>query len=118
MNFCSSENTLKKEIKDQILLALGHVEKAIGKRFSDKENPLLLSVRSGARVSMPGMMDTILNLGLNQQTLGGLIKQTGNEWFCRDTYRRFIQMYANVVMGLDMALLQSALKEIKKEKGG
>ncbi len=87
---------LKQEVEEN----MKRVEKEIGSGFGDSNNPLLMSVRSGARASMPGMMDTVLNLGLNEQTLKGLSKKTGNEWFVWDSYRRFIQMYGDVVMGL------------------
>ena len=117
MDFNKRENTLQDEIKNQILKTLSCVQMATGKKYNSNEHPLLLSVRSGAKVSMPGMMDTILNLGLNEKTLNALIKETGNEWFCRDTYRRFIQMYANVVLGLDMSLLEKALRDMKKARG-
>ncbi|HQO41255.1 MAG TPA: PEP/pyruvate-binding domain-containing protein, partial [Spirochaetota bacterium] len=80
--------------------AMKKTEKIMGRRFGDPENPLLVSVRSGARVSMPGMMDTVLNLGLNDATVKGIIKRSGNERFGWDSYRRFIQMYGDVVMGL------------------
>ncbi len=85
-------------LEDDVAAALRRVERALGKRFGDTENPLLLSVRSGARVSMPGMMDTVLNLGLNDQTVAGLAAQSGNEHFAWDSYRRFVQMYADVVL--------------------
>ena len=88
------------ELKDQLAAGLAHIEKVMGKKFNDPENPLLLSVRSGARVSMPGMMDTVLNLGLNDTTVKGLIKVSGNERFAYDSYRRFVQMYGDVVLGL------------------
>ena len=90
---------LVNEVKEN----LAKVEKAMGSKFGDAENPLLLSVRSGARVSMPGMMDTVLNLGLNNEILQGLIKKTNNARFAWDSYRRFIQMYANVVMDVNAA---------------
>jgi pyruvate,orthophosphate dikinase len=89
-----------KEIKAQVLSALGKVEKEMGAKFGNSENPLLLSVRSGARASMPGMMDTILNLGLNDETVQGLIRKTNNPRFAYDSYRRFVQMYGDVVLGL------------------
>ncbi|MCX6112445.1 MAG: pyruvate, phosphate dikinase [Proteobacteria bacterium] len=104
---------LIKEIKD----AVAKVEKSIGKKFGDSEKPLLVSVRSGARVSMPGMMDTVLNLGLNETTLVGLIKAYNNERFVYDSYRRFIQMYSDVVMGMDSDILEHILTDIKKRKG-
>lgn len=89
-----------KELKLQVRAALAKMEKEIGKKFGDKNDPLLVSVRSGARASMPGMMDTILNLGLNDDTVYGLIEMTGNERFAYDSYRRFVQMYGDVVMDL------------------
>lgn len=89
-----------KELKDQVLKALAKVEKEMGAKFGDKENPLLVSVRSGARASMPGMMDTILNLGLNDETVEALAKKTNNPRFAYDSYRRFVQMYGDVVLGL------------------
>jgi len=88
------------ELYDQVEEGIDHIEKVMGKKFNDPENPLLISVRSGARVSMPGMMDTVLNLGLNDTTIQGLIKTSGNERFAWDSYRRFVQMYGDVVMGL------------------
>lgn len=93
--------TVAPEIVDQIFDALEKTEAAAGKRFGDAENPFLVSVRSGARASMPGMMDTILNLGLNDETIVGLARLTGNERFAFDSYRRFIQMFSDVVMGIE-----------------
>ncbi|RKY58450.1 MAG: pyruvate, phosphate dikinase, partial [Candidatus Latescibacterota bacterium] len=87
-------------LEEQVNEALARVEEIMGQKFGDPENPLLVSVRSGARVSMPGMMDTVLNLGLNDETVQGLIRQTGNERFAYDSYRRFVQMYGDVVLGL------------------
>lgn len=89
-----------KELKSQVLAALSKVEKEMGAKFGDSENPLLISVRSGARASMPGMMDTILNLGLNDESVQGLIRKTNNARFAYDSYRRFVQMYGDVVLGL------------------
>lgn len=89
-----------KELKEEVLKALKKVESVMGAVYGDNENPLLVSVRSGARVSMPGMMDTVLNLGLNDKTIKGLIHQTKNARFAYDAYRRFVQMYGDVVMGL------------------
>lgn len=86
--------------KDQVLEGLRNTEEVMGAKFGDTENPLLLSCRSGARESMPGMMDTVLNIGLNEETVAALIKQSGNEHFAWDSYRRFIQMYGDVVLGL------------------
>ena len=97
--------------------ALRHVERTVGKGFGDPDDPLLVSVRSGAAISMPGMMDTLLNLGLNDQTVEGLAKVSGDERFAWDSYRRFIQMYGDVVLGLDHGLFEEAL-EIAKEDNG
>jgi len=92
------------------------LEEKTGKHLGDINNPLLVSVRSGAAISMPGMMDTVLNLGLNDETVNGLIKRTGDERFCYDTYRRFIQMFGNVVLGISHGCFEDALNDIKKEK--
>ncbi len=108
---------LPKELRQQVLDALERVEKTIGLKFGDSEVPLLFSVRSGARVSMPGMMDTVLNLGLNDDTVRGLIKMSGNERFAYDSYRRFVQMYADVVMGVDAHALEEELEGLKRAKG-
>lgn len=96
--------------------AIAKVEKSTGKKFGDSSNPLLVSVRSGSRVSMPGMMDTVLNLGLNETTLSGLIKASNNERFVYDSYRRFIQMYSDVVMGMDSDTLEHILTDMKKKR--
>ena len=93
-------NSYPKALAAQVDAALGRLEKAMGKKFGDAKDPLLVSVRSGARASMPGMMDTVLNLGLNDITVEGLAKKSGNERFAWDSYRRFVQMYGDVVMGL------------------
>jgi len=98
--YYGNKNKYPKELKDQVLSALKKVETAMGAKFGDAENPLLVSVRSGARASMPGMMDTILNLGLNDTTVQGVIKKTNNPRFAYDSYRRFVQMYGDVVLGL------------------
>ncbi|WP_287941562.1 pyruvate, phosphate dikinase [Sphingopyxis sp.] len=96
---------------------IAHIEGITGKRFGDAANPLLVSVRSGARVSMPGMMDTVLNLGLNDATVAGLSEASGDPRFAWDSYRRFIQMYADVVMGLDHAEFEEVLEIAKEDKG-
>ncbi len=88
------------ELMEQVKDGVAHIENVMGKKFNDPVNPLLLSVRSGARVSMPGMMDTVLNLGLNDKTIKGLIEASGNERFAYDSYRRFVQMYGDVVLGM------------------
>ena len=105
------------ELRDEVAQGIAHIEAVTEKRFGDPENPLLVSVRSGARVSMPGMMDTVLNLGLNDQTVEGLAKKAGDERFAWDSYRRFIQMYADVVLELDDGAFEEAL-EIAKEDNG
>ncbi len=100
-----------KGLDDAVKKNLETLEKTIGKTFGDKENPLLVSVRSGAKISMPGMMDTVLNLGLNDETVQGLIAASGNERFGWDAYRRFIQMFSNVVLGMDMEPFNEILEE-------
>lgn len=105
------------EINDQIFAALKKMEQETGKVFGDKHNPLLVSVRSGARASMPGMMDTILNLGLNDEVVEGLIELSGNPRFAYDSYRRFITMFADVVMGIDKNNFEAILDDLKKQKG-
>ena len=94
------EENVKKKIKDQVEEMMKKVEDLMGKKFGDPSNPLLFSVRSGARASMPGMMDTILNLGINEDVIQGIVKKTGNERFAWDSYRRFIQMYGDVVLDM------------------
>src|SRR5687768_1841462 len=101
------------ELKQQVADNLAGIEKSVGKRFGDNANPLLVSVRSGARASMPGMMDTILNLGLNDQTVEGLAKSSGDERFALDSYRRFIQMYSDVVLGVDHEHFEHLLTEAR-----
>ncbi|NLO82686.1 MAG: pyruvate, phosphate dikinase [Clostridiales bacterium] len=105
------------EIIDQIYEAMANVEKIAGKKFGDLDNPFLVSVRSGARVSMPGMMDTILNLGLNDIAVQGLARLTNNERFAYDSYRRFIQMFSDVVMGIDKNKFEKILDDVKQENG-
>lgn len=114
--FYENDQKLPEEIKNQIVETMGRVGKLIGKSFGDVKNPLLVSVRSGARASMPGMMDTILNLGLNDETVVGLAEQSSNPRFAKDSYRRFIQMYSNVVMGMNSSLLEVILEDYKAEK--
>ncbi len=104
-------------VKAEVAQALAHIEQAVGKTFGDPADPLLVSVRSGARVSMPGMMDTVLNLGLNAQTVLGLANSSGDERFAWDSYRRFIQMYSDVVLGLDHHLFEDALEVAKEDNG-
>lgn len=110
-------NKIAPEIELEIHEMLKKTEKLVGKKFGDPENPFLVSVRSGARASMPGMMDTILNLGLNDRVVKGLAKLTRNERFAYDSYRRFIQMFSNVVMEIDKKKFEEILESIKEEKG-
>jgi len=104
-------------LKEEVEENLKKVEKEMGSKFGDRDNPLLVSVRSGARVSMPGMMDTVLNLGLNDETIQGIIKKTDDERFAYDSYRRFITMFGDVVKKIDFEIFESALEKMKKDKG-
>ncbi|MDY6935502.1 MAG: pyruvate, phosphate dikinase [Spirochaetota bacterium] len=121
--YYGNDKNFPSELKGDVEKALKRIEKEMGAKFGDKDNPLLVSVRSGARVSMPGMMDTVLNLGLNDVTLNGIIKKTNNERFAWDSYRRFIQMYGDVVMGLkpvskdETDPFEEIIDELKKSKG-
>ncbi|MEG1715327.1 MAG: pyruvate, phosphate dikinase, partial [Lachnospiraceae bacterium] len=105
------------EVQNQIFAAVAELEKIQGKKFGDNADPLLVSVRSGARASMPGMMDTILNLGLNDVAVEGFAKKTGNPRFAYDSYRRFIQMFSDVVMEMSKSFFEGILDEVKEEKG-
>ncbi len=104
-------------LKAEVAEGLAHIESVTGKTFGDAADPLLVSVRSGARVSMPGMMDTVLNLGLNDATVEGLAKVSGDERFAWDSYRRFVQMYSDVVLGLDHDAFEEALEVMKEDNG-
>ncbi|MBF0131890.1 MAG: pyruvate, phosphate dikinase [Magnetococcales bacterium] len=104
-------------LKEQVAAALSEVEKVMGAKFGDPDNPLLVSVRSGARVSMPGMMDTVLNLGLNDITVQGMIKRSNDSRFAYDSYRRFVQMYSNVVLGVDHHHFEHMLRHMKEQAG-
>ena len=110
-------------LKDEVEKAVQHIETLMNSKFGDVENPLLVSVRSGARASMPGMMDTILNLGLNDEVVEGLARKTGNERFAYDSYRRFVQMYGDVVLGMkpvnkeDIDPFEAIIMEVKKQRG-
>ncbi len=106
-----------KNLKDEVSENLKNIERTMKVKFGDIKNPLLVSVRSGAKISMPGMMDTVLNLGLNDETVKGLIKRSGNERFAYDTYRRFIQMFSNVVLGVDSKIMEEILESKKKKRG-
>ena len=104
-------------LKEQVKAAMGKLEKVMGMKFGDPKDPLLLSIRSGARISMPGMMDTILNLGLSDKTVKGLLENSGDERFAYDSYRRFVQMYSDVVLGVPREKLEEFISEKKAEKG-
>src|SRR4051795_753708 len=104
-------------LEEQVADALEQLEEQAGKKLGDADDPLLVSVRSGARESMPGMLDTVLNLGLNDESVAGLAAQTGNERFAWDSYRRFVQMYANVVKGVEGEKVEKEIKAIKKDRG-
>ena len=110
-------------LKDDVEKAIHHVEELMNSKFGDVENPLLVSVRSGARASMPGMMDTILNLGLNDEVVEGIVRKTGNARFAWDSYRRFVQMYGDVVLGMkpvnkeDIDPFEAIIEEVKEAKG-
>ena len=114
--FYEEGKILWKELLDEVIVHLKEVEKNLEKTFSNEENPLLFSVRSGSVFSMPGMMDTILNLGLNDSAVKGLAKSTGNERFAYDSYRRFIQMFSDVAMGIPKVRFESLLEDMKEEK--
>ncbi|OWK33519.1 pyruvate, phosphate dikinase [Sphingomonas dokdonensis] len=109
--------TFPDSVRREVAEGIAHIEGITGKKFGDPADPLLVSVRSGARVSMPGMMDTVLNLGLNDQTVEGLASASGDERFAWDSYRRFIQMYSDVVLGLDHGAFEEALEVAKEDKG-
>jgi pyruvate,orthophosphate dikinase len=106
-----------KTLKAEVAAALKRIEKAVGRGFGDEKQPLLVSVRSGARASMPGMMDTVLNLGLNDRTVAALARESGDERFAFDSYRRFIQMYGDVVLGVDHHNFEEILDDLKDRKG-
>jgi pyruvate,orthophosphate dikinase len=125
---CTEYNQLGKEkavelIRTEVEAAVKNIEKIMGSRFGSNENPCLVSVRSGARVSMPGMMDTVLNLGMNENAVEGLISKTGNEKFAWDSYRRFVQMYGDVVLGMkpeskeDIDPFEAIMEEVKEARG-
>jgi len=114
--FYENKKSYPTGLKDDVAVAVGFIGETVGRGFGDAENPLLVSVRSGARVSMPGMMDTVLNLGLNDETVEGLGRLSGNPRFAYDSYRRFIQMYSNVVLGLGHHDFEDILEEYKETK--
>ena len=116
-DYYDNDERISDEIQEQIMAALVFLEGLQGKKFGDTEDPLLVSVRSGARASMPGMMDTILNLGLNDVSVEGFAKKTGNPRFAYDSYRRFIQMYSDVVMEVPKSYFEKIIDEVKEAKG-
>jgi pyruvate,orthophosphate dikinase len=113
--YYAHQETYPAELKDQVSLALAEIERVIGAQFGSNDNPLLVSVRSGARASMPGMMDTVLNLGLNDQTVEGLAARSQDRRFAYDSYRRFIQMYSDVVLGVDHHHFEDILESHKED---
>jgi pyruvate,orthophosphate dikinase len=115
--YLAAGGALSAEMEGQIDAALAALEEGTGKRLGDPDDPLLVSVRSGARESMPGMMDTVLNLGLGDEAVGGLAARTGNERFAWDSYRRFVQMFGDVVCGIDSMLFEEAIRAVKSERG-
>ena len=116
LNYYEEGEKISEDILSQIFQALEELEKEMGKKLGDPKDPLLVSVRSGAAISMPGMMDTILNLGLNDESVKGLAEKTGNERFAYDSYRRFIQMFGNVVMEVPHEKFEEIISEVKKKK--
>ena len=116
-HYFGHDNHYPDSLKADVTKTLAQVEKSTGLKFADPKNPLLLSVRSGSRASMPGMMDTVLNLGLNNEVVRGLAKKSGDKRFAWDSYRRFIQMFGDVVLGVDHGLFEDALEDMKDSKG-
>src|SRR5581483_3829393 len=117
IEFFNNKKSYPKGMWEEALAALKQVEKSLGLKFGDPQNPLLVSVRSGAKASMPGMMDTVLNLGLNDRTVLGLVQKSNNERFGYDAYRRFVSMFGSVVMGVKRDKFERALEEKKMELG-
>ena len=116
-DYYNNGKKISEEIQGQIFDALAELEKIQGKTFGDTVDPLLVSVRSGARASMPGMMDTVLNLGLNDVSVEGLARKTGNPRFAYDSYRRFIMMFADVVIGVSKSKIERKQDEYKEQVG-
>ena len=114
--FYKNNRTYPEDLRGQVREALTRIEDAVGYKFGDSENPLLVSVRSGARVSMPGMMDTVLNLGLNSETVDGLAKRSGDPRFAWDSFRRFIQMFGSVVLGVDHHRFEEIIEAVKLDR--
>jgi pyruvate, orthophosphate dikinase len=111
------DGSISDQLRTEVDQCLARVEKAMGLKYADKNDPMLMSCRSGARVSMPGMMDTVLNIGLNDDTVQGLIAKSGNERFGYDSYRRLIQMYGDVVMGVEGEKFEDAIDALKESRG-
>ena len=116
-HYYANDRKYPKDLEKQVDAGLAHVARITGRRFGVRFNPLLVSVRSGARASMPGMMDTVLNLGLNDDTVEALAKQSGDRRFAYDSYRRFIQMYSTTAMGLSKEPLEQMLHDVKHRLG-
>src|SRR5271165_1603183 len=116
--FYDNDRNYPSGLEEEVQTALSRIEQAVGLRFGDRQKPLLVSVRSGARVSMPGMMDTVLNLGLNDETVQGLIAASNDTRFAWDSYRRFVQMYSSVVLGVDHHRFEEIISDIKLDAGG
>ena len=115
--YYSQNNAYPQGLEEEVEKNLSKLEEVMGKKFGDIENPLLVSVRSGAKFSMPGMMDTVLNLGLNEEMVRGMAKKTGNERMAYDSYRRFIQMFGDIVLGMEHSDFEEILEEVKQKKG-
>src|SRR5439155_11038798 len=116
-HYYANNKKYPKDLERQVAAGLAHVERITGRRFGDRANPLLVSVRSGARASMPGMMDTVLNLGLNDETVEALARKSGDRRFAYDSYRRFITMYSNVVLGIEHSNFEDILEDHKARAG-
>src|SRR5881397_1404399 len=117
VEYMRRDRTPPDDLAEQVDAALARLEEHAGKKLGDPDDPLLVSVRSVARESMPGMLDTVLNLGLNDQSVEGLAKQTENDRFAWDSYRRFVQMFGNVARGMPGEAFEEAIKEAKEERG-
>src|SRR3954453_3565363 len=115
--YMNAERQEPEGLDGQVSDALARLEEHVAKRLGDADDPLLVSVRSGARESMPGMMDTVLNLGLNDESVEGLTRATDNEWFAWDSYRRFVQMFGNVCRGVSGEKIEDAIKDQKARSG-
>jgi pyruvate,orthophosphate dikinase len=116
-SYYENKGKYPENLRQEVSENMRKMEEVMGSKFGDPENPLLVSVRSGARVSMPGMMDTVLNIGMNDTTVKGFIAKTGNARTGYDSYRRFVQMYGNVVMGVEGEVFESLIDKKKKERG-